>query len=156
MQAPGTGAGTNHAAKKGSCVHYSIVRDKWKGVKNTMQIKLSEKEALAAKVAMIRRYIMAKPPRGTADYVMIRLLKYEEMLSELCMEEVAEYRHYPGSYYEPPTSEIVNMGVVEAAVDDAIDEAFRCEAWQELEREDYGDMMELMEDYKEVTEGADQ
>lgn len=115
-----------------------------------MTLDLTESEVLAAKVAMIRKYIMAKPPKGTRSNVFMWLMKYEGKLEEYFRQEIGEYRHYPGSYWEPPTDELINEENVQDAMEDTINEAMRYESWNDLNWDDLTEMFELMEDFDEV------
>jgi len=117
-----------------------------------MQMGLTEEEVLAAKIAMIRKYVKAKPAKGTAGYIIISLMEYEDKLTELFQQEMGEYRHYPGDYWEPPTDELVNEESIEYMAEEAIDKAARYESWNDLEGDDKEDMAELLEDYDEVVQ----
>lgn len=115
-----------------------------------MQIELTRSEAIAAKIAKIRRYVNAKPAKGIPSYIMITLMEYEDELTEYYQQKVGEYRHYSGDYWEPPTDELINEEDVERMVEEAIDEATRFDSWDDLNEEDMIEMDELLEDYDEV------
>ena len=128
-------------------VHYTIVHRKGE---DTMQMKLTEMEAVTAKVAMLRKYLAAKPPKGTKGFAYAVLMRYEDKLSNLYEQEVGEYRHYPGDYWEPPTDELINEDDVEWQMEEAISEATRFESWEFLDDEDKRELSECMEDYDDV------
>lgn len=115
-------------------------------------MRLTMEETVATKVAMIRKYIKARPAKGTPSRVLRRLMEYETELNELMRQEVGEYKHYPGSYWEPPSDELVNEDDVDYMTEQAVVEANAMESWEDLERDDLEEMMELMEDYEEVVQ----
>lgn len=115
-----------------------------------MRIEMTESEVLAAKVAMLRKYLAAKPPKGSKGYAYAVLIRYEDRLNNLYLQEVGEYRHYPGDYWEPPTDELINEDDVEYEMEEAISNAARFETWDDLEEEDKRELRECMEDYDDV------
>ncbi len=113
-------------------------------------MKTTEMETVVAKVAMLRKYLAAKPPKGKKSFAHAVLMRYERKLNDLYEEEVGEYKYYPGDYWEPPTYELINEDDIEWQMEEAINEATKLESWEFLDDEDKQELSECMEDYDDV------